>query len=1053
MKTYLTVFHERRYLADSKGEFPVLRLFILIAAAALSLSCSQGKLYNEAKSGVLDLSSWDLNQQNRLLLENDWDFFPSNFFSSSFLNRNPSIAGEKYTLNRFFNFFSHYNTSGTFRMKLVLPEQPSEDLYIRISGWNSSYAVYADDKALFQSGRLGTSSKSSSVWMDSKIRLLGKNERELNLLICTSNFHSFLPGFWGKVEIGSLKGLEMSSTADSIYSFTMAILFFCIAVFSFARFKSVQFLILGAASLCLTILSVFSGSYVFSTILPESETLGLLISLRILPKIILASVFAVIFLELFKNRKTAVRTLGIFLYLSYFGLIVFFDAVTALSAGKLLLPIFLIPLTAALFEFYRRTKTPVWVETYVDSSRIELEKARAELIEYKKNIESKIIDRSYNMVSYMEKLEIQTNEIEKLNELVVNLLAGSNMNEMLHLIFSHIINFYKAEIAFLYFLDTDKNELFPYRGMTKDIPEEIAHYMNTSRIPLSREAGVSYIVYKRRKTVYLKNSKTKYVKKREHSADGFHPELISTLYIPIIIRGDFHGIFFLATFNKELNLNKNKLKFISMFTSQLAAAIEKEQILTQMEKEKKKALAQKERAVKARKETEEAKRETEAVNELAKSINENMELKNIMKKIMNFVGKNYGIRYYSLYILNYNKNKLKMLEALFPDLTDEETREKIMQTAIPINAETGAYSYICRMSKMVYFKKMNAEKSCDEEKLAVENLNISSMVGIPLKLKNETIGILSFFSPEEMKLNRNQLRTLASLGEQAAGVIHNSNLYKQVQEEKEKSDRLLLNILPPKIAEELKNTGKVVPVVYDSSTILFTDFVGFTKIAETLLPKQLLIELDGFFTFFDFICEKYNLEKLKTIGDAYMCVGGLPTANLTHPVDACLAALEFREFAERMKELVISSKEKMMPWELRIGLHTGPVIGGAVGTTKFAYDVWGDSVNTASRIEASCLPGKVNISGTTYDLIKDFFECEYRGKVKAKNKGQIDMYFVKGIRTELTRDGDGITPNEKFQLRYELLKTNKLPTEEQIRHEHINGHKTSLSDSIAPVSG
>ncbi|HNO23312.1 MAG TPA: adenylate/guanylate cyclase domain-containing protein, partial [Leptospiraceae bacterium] len=207
------------------------------------------------------------------------------------------------------------------------------------------------------------------------------------------------------------------------------------------------------------------------------------------------------------------------------------------------------------------------------------------------------------------------------------------------------------------------------------------------------------------------------------------------------------------------------------------------------------------------------------------------------------------------------------------------------------------------------------------------------------------------------------------------------------------------------------------------------------------------IELDGFFTFFDFICEKYNLEKLKTIGDSYMCVGGLPAANFTHPVDACMAALEFREFAERMKELVLSSKEKMMPWELRVGLHTGPVIGGAVGTTKFAYDVWGDSVNTASRIEAACLPGKVNISGTTYSLIKDFFECEYRGKVQAKNKGEIDMYFVKGLLPDLTRDRDGVTPNEKFHIQYELLKNNKFPSKSVFETEHLNGHSQGISIS------
>jgi class 3 adenylate cyclase len=187
----------------------------------------------------------------------------------------------------------------------------------------------------------------------------------------------------------------------------------------------------------------------------------------------------------------------------------------------------------------------------------------------------------------------------------------------------------------------------------------------------------------------------------------------------------------------------------------------------------------------------------------------------------------------------------------------------------------------------------------------------------------------------------------------------------------------------------------------------------------------LLIELDGYFTFFDFVCEKYNVEKLKTIGDAYMCAGGLPTANKTHALDACLTAMEFRDFALRMQELNSSSKDEMMPWELRIGLHTGSVIGGIVGTTKFAYDVWGDSVNIASRIESSSIPGKINISETTYELVKDFFECEHRGKVSAKNKGEIHMYFLSRLKPEFSANEDGTAPNQRFNELYERVKAGK----------------------------
>jgi class 3 adenylate cyclase/GAF domain-containing protein len=626
------------------------------------------------------------------------------------------------------------------------------------------------------------------------------------------------------------------------------------------------------------------------------------------------------------------------------------------------------------------------------------------------------------MVTYMEKLEIQTGEMEKLNELIIHLLEGANIDSVLDEIFTHIMTYYRANIAFLYFLDPDSNEFYPYRGITKDIPDEIQSFMSKSRMPVSREAGVAYIAYKRKRTIYIENAKTKYTKKKDKVTGSGIPELVSSLYIPVLIRNEFQGIFFLATFNHPLHLNKDKIKFISMFTNQLTAAIQKERMLKEMEEEKRKAEQEKERAEKARLEAEAAKAEIEAINSLARSINENLELKFIMDKIMNYVESHFGIKFYSLHILNDSKKKMKLLEAKFPESVSPEEKRKIMQIQIPILTEEGAFAFICKSKKMVFYKKLDIEKSNEEERQALGNLNISSMVGIPLKVRNEIIGILNFFSPSQLSLTKMHLKTIASLGEQVAGVIHNSSLYKDIKSEKDKSESLLLSILPPKIATELKNTSKVVPIIYESVTILFTDFVAFTKIAETLLPKQLLIELDGYFTFFDFVCEKYNIEKLKTIGDSYMCAGGLPTANKTHALDACLTAMEFRDFALRMQELNSSSKDAMMPWELRIGLHTGPVIGGIVGTTKFAYDVWGDSVNIASRIESSSVPGKVNISETTYELVKDFFVCEHRGKVSAKNKGQIDMHFLDRLKPEFSANEEGTIPNQKFHELYARIK-------------------------------
>jgi len=240
------------------------------------------------------------------------------------------------------------------------------------------------------------------------------------------------------------------------------------------------------------------------------------------------------------------------------------------------------------------------------------------------------------------------------------------------------------------------------------------------------------------------------------------------------------------------------------------------------------------------------------------------------------------------------------------------------------------------------------------------------------------------------------------------------------EEEMQKSDRLLLNILPEEIAAELKTKGNVSPVLYDSATIMFTDFKGFTRIAEVLSPSGLLKELDLCFTVFDSIIERFNLEKLKTIGDSYMCAGGIPLPNATNALDCCLAAMEIQDRMNQMKE--VKQSFGMPYWELRLGMHTGPVVAGVIGEKKFAYDVWGDTVNTASRMESSGEPGRINISESTCNLIRDFFNVEPRGKLTAKNKGALDMYFLQGLKPELSLDGNGRVPNEKFKAMYEEVK-------------------------------
>ena len=214
---------------------------------------------------------------------------------------------------------------------------------------------------------------------------------------------------------------------------------------------------------------------------------------------------------------------------------------------------------------------------------------------------------------------------------------------------------------------------------------------------------------------------------------------------------------------------------------------------------------------------------------------------------------------------------------------------------------------------------------------------------------------------------------------------------KIISSERERSDKLLLNILPEATAQELKDKGRVEAKQYPSVTVLFSDFKGFTSYAENLSPEDLVKTIDYYFSKFDLIMEKYGLEKIKTIGDAYMAVGGLNFATTDQAKEMVLAAKEMADFVDEAKEDTITDAT----FDIRIGINTGPVVAGVVGSKKFAYDIWGDTVNIASRMESNSEPGCINISENTYNVVKNDYHCEYRGEIAVKNRGELKMYFIR----------------------------------------------------------
>lgn len=235
---------------------------------------------------------------------------------------------------------------------------------------------------------------------------------------------------------------------------------------------------------------------------------------------------------------------------------------------------------------------------------------------------------------------------------------------------------------------------------------------------------------------------------------------------------------------------------------------------------------------------------------------------------------------------------------------------------------------------------------------------------------------------------------------------------KDLSEEKQKSEKLLLNILPVEVANELKVSGFAKTRKYDMASVLFTDFKGFTKMSSQISAEKLVEKLDEIFVAFDDVIELNNLEKIKTIGDAYMCASGIPDEDPNQVKNIVVAGLQLvnvmNEFNKRQKE------NNEPEWDVRVGIHTGELIAGVVGRKKFAYDVWGDTVNVASRMESNSEPGRVNVSKATFEAINKYFISEERGLITAKNRGELEMYFINGLKDEYRKSDSPFIPSQEF---------------------------------------
>jgi adenylate cyclase len=333
---------------------------------------------------------------------------------------------------------------------------------------------------------------------------------------------------------------------------------------------------------------------------------------------------------------------------------------------------------------------------------------------------------------------------------------------------------------------------------------------------------------------------------------------------------------------------------------------------------------------------------------------------------------------------------------------------------------------ICN-NDVLYVPDLTKDARFNDSPLVTSGLELRFYCGVPLITQDGyALGTLCVvdFKPRELTFEQREALRLLSRQtmvhlELRRQLLHRNETMLELARardhamaEKAVSERLLLNILPPAIAEELKTSERVQPRYFDTATVILIDFKGFTRLVETLEPASVINQLDQHFSKFDEIMARHRLEKLKTIGDAYLAVGGVPASNRTHASDAALCALQILDHLNKLNRQ--REKLRLQPWQVRIGINTGPVIAGVVGKHKFTYDIWGNTVNTAQRVEAAGEPGRISIAESTWHHLQSRFETEPRGDVEVKHQGLVKMYYLDRIKPDFAADAAGVLPNERF---------------------------------------
>ncbi len=625
--------------------------------------------------------------------------------------------------------------------------------------------------------------------------------------------------------------------------------------------------------------------------------------------------------------------------------------------------------------------------------------------------------------------ESARSEIQMLNQLIRKLNENHDLKDIMESVSSYVEKNFGFPNAALYLVNDDQKFIRLHYFNCPGFPGE-----NKNDNPIGKTIPITD--FKKGHALAWKEGKTlliPHVKPRMSRLTKEENEIIqecgykSVIMIPLILQAKFIGFLDFYHVNPSEVSKKDMIK-LSLLGEHLTGIIHNASLLhiirtQQEESERLRELAQAARTV-----AEKSRDEIKKLNEFSKQINSSTDLDEIIDSFFRILKDSFSVDSSFIQLVDNEKKNLLTYKYYYPQGVQlaKEDIEFLDNMRIPLSEGQSLQFSVYTKKKSLHFNSLEElDKMHPMDKKILSTLNFSSIFYVPLVNRDEVIGMVSVaqFSKEK-QLSKEDRNSIERYIEQISGAVYSSSLLKEVQREREASDALLLNILPEKTALELKKSGKVEPLFYDSVSIMFTDFRGFTKSASEMQPEQLIQELDAVFDQFDNISARHHLEKIKTIGDAYMCAAGIPEVSRTHHIDICLAAMSIRQFMieiKNMKEMI--SHDKF--WEIRIGIHTGSVIAGVVGNKKFQYDMWGDNVNIASRMESYSEPQRINISEATYNLVKDFFECTPRGTMNVRGKGEMNMYFLERLKPEYSHDPQaGTMPNKVFREYYEGIKSN-----------------------------